>query len=184
MRQQFRQIWPGMFQRQNDSVGPWCRDPQGCFRQFAAAMGLGVPNDPEIRGVARRRFRIQQAAKGEIEIRGRHRLAVRPLRVTQMEGPGQAVLRHRPAFGHAGDRLRRRIQRGQAHHQIADDIVLGLGRREGGIERFRFAAIAAIERGGLRRQGAEQQQKESKTGSQNTCVRDFSAPSMRAQRAR
>ena len=92
---------------------------------LAGGESLGAADTVQHRGVFGPEARREHALVTEEKIGGGHRIAVRPARLgTQAEGPGLAVRRHRPALGHARDRVEvLGVVVDQAFEEGADDMT-------------------------------------------------------------
>ena len=145
MIHQFGQISGRMFERDHERLVVQCRNAKGGGRKFAGTDRVGVLYDPKIIGVGRRGFRIDETPPSENEIACRHRHAVGPQMIAQMEGPAQPVGGDLPMRGGSGDGFGARAFRRQAHDHIADHPGLPGSLHEGRIEALDIGAIAAIE---------------------------------------
>ena len=181
--EQLGQIGRGIFQGDFQRRGIGRDDAKRRGRHGPGADGMGVLQHPQILRRARSGRRVQHPPPGGEEIACRHGGAVRPARLAQMEGPGQSVLGCLPAFGDAGDRPRRRIQGGQPHHYVAQDIGFHDAAGMGGVQRLRLGAIAAVQHAlRLRRKRSHQQQRLQPASHVNCWMR--AAWSMLTQRER
>ena len=168
MGEQLWQIGRGIFQphHQRPRIGRF--DVQRRGRQRSGADGAGVLENPQHGGGARGGLGVQQPPPAGHEILRRHGRAVGPLRLAQMEGPGDAVFGNIPALGDTRNRLAARVQRGQADHQVAQNVGFRIAAGDGGIERIRLRSVSAIEHR-LRRCGQCQQKKGNKRGLHANC---------------
>ena len=141
--EQARQVGRGIFQRQLQRLvidSPHAK----LFRlQRARVHLLGILDQPEHRGVLRGDRRILDAAEGKHEIIRRHRHAVRPVVIAQLEGPDRAGRIDLPAGRHAGNGLAGRIIGRQADQHVADHDVFPLRRRLVRVERVDLGRDAA-----------------------------------------
>ena len=120
-------------------------DAQRRRRLLAGVHIAGVLDRIEIVGVGRGRLGIEDPPPGEHEILGRHRNAVRPRVIAQVEGPGQAVFGGLPGLGGARYRFALGVLGGQPEDHVAGDLGLPDAVDQGGVEALRFRAIATVE---------------------------------------
>ena len=147
MVHQFGQIGGRMFEGDHQRLVVRRRNAKGRGRQFAGTDRLGVLHHPKIIGVRRGGFRIDETPPSENEIARRHRHAVGPQMIAQMERPAQPVGGNLPMRGGSGDGLGARAFRRQAHDHIADHKGLPGSLHEGRIEALDIRTVAAIEDG-------------------------------------
>ena len=117
-------------------------------RRFAGVHLRRVFDGVQEVGQTCRRARIHQAPKGEDEVLGGHRRAVRPARVlAQVERPLEAVCRRAPTVRGGGNNAPVRVVRGEPLEEIGEDFLLQVQVVAVGIQRQRFAAIADAQLG-------------------------------------
>ena len=147
MREQLRQIGGRVLELHDERVVVRRARAERGRRQRAVADRLRVPEDPEIVGIRRGRLGIEQALPREDEILCGDGMPVGPHRFAQMEGPGHAVFRNVPALSRAGNRPRRRVERGEPHQYVAENVRLRRRIDKRRIEALRLASIATVKNG-------------------------------------